>query len=153
MCIPFFIFRYLYRSRVLWALYFLFAEKLPSVNDVNVYHLRSPTSNSLTSLFLSPFPFYVVLVFMVVIGISVAFFDTFYCVVAWEAITNVAVVDSKRTLDFYLLKVRVVIYCILSLPKVLLDCCNKYFIVFCHVTLRKLLSYNSYFIEFHFLLN
>ena len=94
-------------SRVLWALYFLFAEKLPSVNDVNVYHLRSPTSNSLTSLFLSPFPFYVVLVFMVVIGISVAFFDTFYCVVAWEAITNVAVVDSKRTLDLYLLKVRV----------------------------------------------
>ena len=110
MCIPFFIFRYLYQSRVLWALYFLFAEKLPSVNDVNVYHLRSPTSNSLTSLslsFLSPFPFYVVLVFMVVIGISVAFFDTFYCVVAWEAITNVAVVDSKRTLDLYLLKVRV----------------------------------------------
>ena len=110
MCIPFFIFRYLYRSRVLWALYFLFAEKLPSVNDVNVYHLRSPTSNSLTSLslsFLSPFPFYVVLVFMVVIGISVAFFDTFYCVVAWKAITNVAVVDSKRTLDLYLLKVRV----------------------------------------------
>ena len=141
MCIPFFIFRYLYRSRVLWALYFLFAEKLPSVNDVNVYHLRSPTSNSLTSLFLSPFPFYVVLVFMVVIGISVAFFDTFYCVVAWEAITNVAVVDSKRTLDLYLLKVRVVIYCILSLPKVLLDCCNKYFIVFCHVTLRKSPSY------------
>ena len=90
---------------------------------------------------------------MVVIGISVAFFDTFYCVVAWEAITNVAVVDSKRTLDFYLLKVRVALYCILSLPKVLLDCCNKYFIVFCHVTLRKLLSYNSYFIEFHFLLN
>ena len=44
---------------------------------------------------------------MVVIGISVAFFDTFYCVVAWEAITNVAVVDSKRTLDLYLLKVRV----------------------------------------------
>ena len=148
MCIPFFIFRYLYRSRVLWALYFLFAEKLPSVNDVNVYHLRSPTSNSLTSLslsFLSPFPFYVVLVFMVVIGISVAFFDTFYCVVAWEAITNVAVVDSKRTLDLYLLKVRVVIYCILSLPKVLLDCCNKYFIVFCHVTLRKLLSYHIEF--------
>ena len=139
MCIPFFIFRYLYRSRVLWALYFLFAEKLPSVNDVNVYHLRSPTSNGLTSLFsfLSPFPFYVVLVFMVVIGISVAFFDTFYCVVAWEAITNVAVVDSKRTLDLYLLKVRVVIYCILSLPKVLLDCCNKYFIVVYHVTLKK----------------
>ena len=85
---------------------------------------------------------------MVVIGISVAFFDTFYCVVAWEAITNVAVVDSKRTLDLYLLKVRVVIYCILSLPKVLLDCCNKYFIVFCHVTLRKLPSYYSYYIKF-----
>ena len=148
MCTPFFIFRYLYQSRVLWALYFLFAENLPSVNDVNVYHLRSPTSNSLTSLFLSPFPFYVVLVFMVVIGISVAFFDTFYCVVAWEAITNVAVVDSKRTLDLYLLKVRVVIYCILSLPKVLLDCCNKYFIVFCHVTLGKLPSYYSYYIKF-----
>ena len=122
-------------------MYFLSAEKLPSVNDVNLYHLRSPTSNSLTSLlsFLSPFPFYVVLVFMVVIGISVAFFDTFYCGVAWEAITNVAVVDSKRTLDFYLLKVRVVIYCISYLPKVLLDCCNKYFIVFCHVTSKKTL--------------
>ena len=85
--------------------------------------------------------------------LSCFFFDTFYCVVAWEAIINVAVVDSKRTLDFHLLKVRVAFYCILSLPKVLLDCCNKYFIVFCHVTLRKLLSYNSYFIEFHFLLN